>query len=160
MKRHLLPLCALLALWGVLMPASPGVARPNCVPFEATATVTLTVLDQHGITLLVSLNGTGTGTIGDFTLSSRGLFIFHRSETDFVSHTTITTPDGTIASREMGDSLPTGARGSFRLNGGTGIYKGATGSGSFEVVVNADGTQTGHYMGDLCLPPDHHKRSR
>jgi hypothetical protein len=151
MKRYLSPLFfCLLALGTMLTLASPSVAQQTCVPFKATTVVTLTPLGGGVFTA----SGSGTGTpIGNYTQTSTITFFQQgKGAVRFRSTDIITTPVGTLSTTEMGSSTFGRAAGTFRITGGTGAYAGASGSGSFRVVVNANGTQTATYTGTLCLP--------
>lgn len=153
MKSSLFPRFGLLALGAVLALASPGTAQQTCVPFKATATVQLTFLGQNGNLLHFAVSGTGAGApIGSYSQSGTILFVLQPKQVLFTSSTAISTPAGTIFTREIGVSLATGATGTYQITGGTGAFVGAHGSGTFNVVRNPDGTQSATYDGVLCLP--------
>lgn len=153
MKRRLSPRFGLLAIVALLALAAPGAAQQTCVPFKATSTVKLAFLSQSGNVLNFAVSGAGVGApIGPYTQSGTIRFVLQPRQVLFTSSTTISTPTGTISTREIGLSLPTGATGTYQITGGTGVFVGAHGSGSFNVVRNPDGTQSATYDGVLCLP--------
>jgi hypothetical protein len=138
---------ATLAVLGTADVASAN--EPVCVPFEATSISSLVPVDED--TDLIDGEGTGD-PIGDYTQSGEVTFVFQGGAILFVSSTTISTADGDLYTREFGSAL--GGAGTFQVTGGTGLYEGATGHGSFRVIA-FDPTlavQTVRYQGVLCLP--------
>jgi hypothetical protein len=122
-------------------------AEQSCEPFVVTTTVIVAPTGNPGE---FSLDGSGGGTIGDAVQTGLIQFKLVGRAIHFRSLTVISTDTGDLYTAEAGNATVQGSVGSYRILGGTGAWEGASGSGSFRVDANPDGTQTASYLGTIC----------
>jgi len=161
MKRYLFPLLCLAALGTVLAMASPGVAHEQGEPFHLRG-MSKTAEDLGGFPETPTLRFTilGKGSIGDFVqiatvhfywvggepaFSGPGVYLVEESSEIYVLGDDGQPTRDVIYLEACGVDfgIAVGAFGDFRITGGKGIYKRASGSGQ---VVNA---YPGTYVGEI-----------
>jgi hypothetical protein len=140
-----------LALAGILAAAQPTAAAAG-VPFKLDLTTTSTkFLDPPPLPVVMEINAAGTGThVGLCTSESTVTWVERSGGVWFSGPLTITAANGDeLFLDTFGWSFPDGGDGDYVITGGTGRFEDATGSGSFDVVVNADGSQTATLDGTI-----------
>lgn len=140
-----------LALAGVLAVAQPTAAAGD-VPFKADLTITRArFLDPPPPPVVMEIEAAGTGThVGLCTSESTVTWIEKSGGIWFSGPLTITAANGDeLFLDTYGWSTSEGADGDYVITGGTGRFADATGSGSFDVVVYADGSQTATLDGTI-----------
>lgn len=138
-----------LGLAGFLDMTQPAAAD---VPFKLDLTITAArFIDPPPPPVIMELESAGTGThVGLCTGESTVTWIVKGDGVWFSGPLTITAANGdTINLDTYGWSDSSGADGDYVIKGGTGRFEEASGSGSFDVVVNDDGSQTAALNGTI-----------
>jgi len=138
-------------LAGILAVAGPTAAGAH-VPFKLDLTITAArFIDPPPPPVIMELEAAGTGThVGLCTSESTVTWVQREGGVWFSGPLVITAADGAkIFLDTFGWSTSEGADGDYVVEGGTGRFEGASGSGSFDVVVNDDGSQTATLNGTI-----------
>ncbi len=130
----------------LLGPVNPLAANDHVRPFRTTMIAQVVGPGRVEDSLNVAVLGqathlgrvTGAGTV----------------QTGVILHATVTRTaangDSVNFVADYGPSGPGTWAGSYIIDGGTGRFEGASGDGSFEAVLNADGTITGKADGNIA----------